>query len=117
MRGVGRKKCSEYADAFLRVINALENIRQSIEMLEPVAQKSHQTVEEGKRLFDRAAAETEDSIMVLSGGGLHPDAVKQLKEALRLTNKAKRSIFSKSRLARQAIDQQEKARDELVEIS
>jgi hypothetical protein len=103
--------------AFLRVINALENIRQSIELLEPVAKKTHQTIEQGMRLLDQAAAETEDSIMVLSGGGLHPEAVMHLKEALRLTNKAKRSIFSKSRLARQAIEQQEKARAELVETS
>jgi hypothetical protein len=103
--------------AFLRVINALENIRQSIELLEPVAQKQHQTVEQGVRLLDLAVAETEDSIMVLSGGGLHPEAVEPLKEALRLTRKAKRSVFSKSRLARQAIEQLEKARDELVETS
>jgi mono/diheme cytochrome c family protein len=103
--------------AFLRVINALENIRQSIELLEPVAKKTHQTVEQGMRLLDQAAAETEDSIMVLSGGGLHPEAVMYLKEALRLTNKAKRSIFSKSRLAGQAIEKQEKARAELVETS
>lgn len=103
--------------AFLRVINALENIRQSIELLEPVAKKHHQTVEQGLRALDLAAAETEDSIMVLSGGGLHPEAVKFLKEALRLTNKAKRSVFSKSRLAREAIEQQEKARAELVETS
>jgi mono/diheme cytochrome c family protein len=103
--------------AFLRVINALENIRQSIELLEPVAQKWHQTVEQGKRLLDRAAAETEDSIAVLSGGGLHPEALKLLKEALRLTEKAQCSFFSKSRYAREAIEQQEKARNLLVETS
>ncbi len=103
--------------AFLRVINALENIRQSIELLEPVAQKWHQTVEQGKRLLDRAAAETEDSIAVLSGGGLHPEALKHLKEALRLTGKAQCRFFSKSRYAREAIEQQEKARDQLVETS
>jgi len=103
--------------AFLRVINALENIRQSIELLEPVAQKWHQTVEQGKRLIDRAAAETEDSIAVLSGGGLNPEALKHLKEALRLTEKAQGSFFSKSRYAREAIQQQEKARDQLVETS
>ncbi|MCK5417793.1 MAG: hypothetical protein KAI93_04785 [Desulfobacterales bacterium] len=105
------------AAAFLRVINALENIRQSIELLEPVAQKWHQTVEQGKRLLDRAAAETEDSIAVLSGGGLHPEALKHLKEALRLTEKAQCSFFSKSRYAREAIEQQTKARDVLVEKS
>lgn len=103
--------------AFLRVINALENIRQSIELLEPVARKSHQTVEQGLQLLDLAARETEDSIMVLSAGGLHPEAVQHLKEALRLTRKAKRSIFSKSHLARQAIELQQKARAELVETS
>lgn len=103
--------------AFLRVINALENIRESIEMLEPVAKKRHQTVEQGKRLLDGAIAETEDSIKVLSGGGLHPEAVKHLKEALRLTRKARCSVFSKSRLAREAIEQQQKARAELVETS
>ena len=103
--------------AFLRVINALENIRQSIELLEAVAKKHHQTVEQGLRALDLAAAETEDSIMVLAGGGLHPEAVKFLKEALRLTNKAKRSVFGKSRLACEAIEQQEKARAELVETS
>ena len=103
--------------AFLRVINALENIRQSIELLEPVAQKWHQTLEQGKRLLDRAAAEAEDSIAVLSGGGLHPEAVKHLKEALRLTEKARCSWFSKSRYAREAIEQQGKARDQLVETS
>jgi hypothetical protein len=101
--------------AFLRVINALENIRQSIELLEPVAKKRHETVEEAKRLLDQAEAETRDSIAVLAGGGLHPDAVKPLKESLRLVKKARRSIFFKSRRARQAIEQQEKARDELVQ--
>ena len=103
--------------AFLRVINALENIRQSIELLEPVAQKWHETVEQGKRLLDQAAAEAEDSIAVLSGGGLHPEAVMHLKEALRLTQKARCSSFSKSRYAREAIEQQTKARDVLVEKS
>jgi mono/diheme cytochrome c family protein len=103
--------------AFLRVINALENIRQSIELLEPVANKWHQTVEEGQRLIDQAVAETEDSIAVLSGGGLHPEAVTHLKEALRLTKKAQRSFFFKSQNARDAIVQQEKARDEMVGTS
>ena len=55
--------------------------------------------------------------MVLSAGGLHPEAVQHLKVALRLTRKAKRSIFSKSHLARQAIELQQKARAELVETS
>jgi cytochrome c peroxidase len=103
--------------AFLRVINTLENIRQSLEMLQIVVQKHHQTVEQGNRLLDQASEETKDSIAVLSCGGLHPQAVTHLQEALRLTQKARCSWFSKSRLARQAIEQQEKARNELVETS
>ena len=103
--------------AFLRVINALENVRESLEMLQIVAQKHHQTVEQGNRLLDQAAAETGDSIAVLSCGGLHPDAVKYLEEALRITEKARCSWFSKSRLAREAIEQQQKARAELIETS
>ena len=54
--------------AFLRVINALENIRQSIELLEPVAQKASRSEEQIKRLVGQAAQETQDSIRVLSGG-------------------------------------------------
>ena len=103
--------------AFLRVINSLENIRQSLEMLQIVAHKHHQTVEQGNRLLDQAVAETRDSITDLSCGGLHPQAVMHLEEALRLTQKARCSWFSKSRLARQAIEEQEKARNELVETS
>jgi hypothetical protein len=103
--------------AFLRVINTLENIRESIAMLQIVAQRQHQTVQQGKRLLDQAAAETTDSIAVLSCGGLHPQAVQYLQEALRLTQKARCSWFFKSSLARQAIEQQEKARAELVETS
>jgi len=103
--------------AFLRVINALENIRESIAQLEPVANKWHRTAEEGRRLLDRAVAETRDSIAVLSGGGLHPEAVMHLKEALRLTKKAQRSLFFKSQNAKDAIEQQKKARDQLVETS
>jgi len=103
--------------AFLRVINVLENIRQSIELLEPVAKRSVQSVAQASRLLDRAAAETRDSIDALAGGGLHPDAVKYLKKARWLTKKARRSWFFKSRYARQAIEQQEKARGQLVETS
>jgi mono/diheme cytochrome c family protein len=103
--------------AFLRVINALENIRQSIELLDAIAHKTYRTTQGAKALLNRAGRETEDSIEVLSGAGLHPEAVANLKEALRLTKKASRSIFFKSRYAREAIERQKKARAELIETS
>jgi mono/diheme cytochrome c family protein len=103
--------------AFLRTINALENIRQSIELLDKFATKNFTTVKEGDELLDRALAETKDSSMVLKGGGLHPEAVKLLRESKKLIKKARRSLFSRDRLAREAIEKQEAARNEIVEPS
>jgi hypothetical protein len=103
--------------AFLRVINTLENIRESIEMLEKYAAKNFRTVKEGEDLLNSALVETRDSIRVLQCGGLHPEAVMYLKEAKKLTKKAKKSIFSRARYAREAIKLQEEARNELVEAS
>ena len=64
--------------AFLRVINALENIRQSISFLEAAAEERGQRATE---LFGRAAGEAEDGIRVLEGAGLHPVATEHLKRA------------------------------------
>jgi hypothetical protein len=98
--------------AFLRVINALENIRQSIEVLEASLEVSF---EERGRLLARAVRETDDSIRVLKGGGLHPEAVAQLQEARRLADKAVRSVFFGRTHTREAIREQTKARALLVE--
>jgi mono/diheme cytochrome c family protein len=103
--------------AFLRVINVLENIRQSIEVLDKFAAKNFQTVKEGQALLDLALAETGDSSMVLKAGGLNPAAVKLLRKSKKLIKKAKRSLFRKGRYAREAIEAQKAARDELVETS
>ena len=100
--------------AFMRVINALENIRSSVALLE-----------EGRRLkrglardrLELALAETEDATAVLAGGGLHPEAVRHLTEAKRLTEKAARSFFFRGRLLRRAIKEQQKARAELAQAS
>ncbi len=101
---------------FLRVINALENIRQSIELLEQTAALGFFDRETGQRLLGRAAAETRDSIAVLTGGGLHPEAVAELDEARRLTQRAIRSLFNRRGLAREAIEAQARARIQLVEV-
>ena len=52
----------------------------------------------------RAVNDIDDAIMVLQDGGLHPDAVQQLQEARRLTEKAATSPSSRIRLAKQALD-------------
>ena len=93
--------------AFLRDLNALENIRVGIELL------SRRTPDALKR----AVFETEDAIDVLRGAGLHPRAVALLMEARRLARKASGSYFFKRRLAKQAIAVLVKARAEIVEES
>jgi hypothetical protein len=98
--------------AFLRVVNALENIRQSIEVLE--ASRAASSAEKQRHL-DRAIHETEDSVRVLEGGGLHPDAVAHLRDARRLAEKAARSIFFSGRYVREAIGEQQKARAFLID--
>ncbi len=101
--------------AFLRVLNALENIRASIELLKQSADKGLFQGKEAKPLLQRAVEETQDSIRVLRGGGLHPEAVADLNEAKGLTRRALRSLFSRQRLTREAISAQEKARAQLIE--
>lgn len=101
--------------AFLRVLNALENTRQSIALLDSSAQKGFFQRKESNAMLKRAREETDDSIIVLSDAGLHPDAVAHLKKARRLTENAITSIFSRRKLARQAIREQERARAQLIE--
>ena len=93
--------------AFLRDLNALENIRVGIELL------SRRTPDALKR----AVFETEDAIDVLRGAGLHPRAVALLMEARRLARKASGRYFFKRRLANQAIAVLVEARAEIVEES
>jgi len=101
--------------AFLRVINSLENIRASIELLEASAQKSSFEREQARQLLERAVHETQDSIRVLAGGGLHPDAVARLQEAEAAAKKAAKSFFFTRSRIRKAIDEQRSARSLLVE--
>jgi hypothetical protein len=100
--------------AFLRVINALENIRQSIELLQATEPLGFPKREEAKRLLRRAASETKDSINVLAGGGLHPEAVAELERARRLTERAARRFFVPHERIRDAIAALENARAALV---
>lgn len=101
--------------AFLRVLNALENIRESLALLEGALGKGSFKHEPARELLDQAAAETTQSIRVLSEAGLHPLAVTHLREAQTDIGKVRRSIFRRSRLVTRAIDAFEKARAELLE--
>jgi len=102
--------------AFLRVINALENIRQSLEVLTQSVALGFFEREQGEQLLKRAVSETGDSIEVLTGGGLHPEAVAQLVEARRLAERAASSLFNRRGLTREAIQALELARAQLIEV-
>lgn len=74
--------------AFLRVINTLENIRQSIDLLNRSLEHDRKTKDVADALLDRALHETGDAIQVLSSGGLHPAAVAHLEQAYDLIRRA-----------------------------
>jgi hypothetical protein len=99
--------------AFLRVINALENVRHSIELLQARVDNLIVPTEDFARLLDRAQDEINDAIMVLQGGGLQPDAVARLEEASRLADEASRRRRPAD-LARQAIAELESARSLII---
>ncbi len=103
--------------AFLRVLNVLENIRVSIELLEASVESRFPDPAEAKELLERAVQETDDSIRVLTEAGLHPEAVSHLQAARKLTRQAIHRLFFRYSLAAKAIAEQKKARDLLVEPS
>ena len=74
--------------AFLRVINALENLRQSDELLGWAIADPPPRGEDPRALVRRARAETTDAIEVLAGAGLHPEAVNPLRSALGFIERA-----------------------------
>lgn len=100
--------------AFLRVINALENIRASVELIEGGLGKRFAVFGDFDEQLRIAAFEIEDAVMVLAGAGLHPGAVAQLQRGRKLVDKARRSIFRKKRLAGQAVRALEDAKVDLI---
>ena len=103
--------------AFLRVTNALENIRQSTELLEAGARKGFFQRRQTAELLDRALPEIRDAIDVLANAGLHPQAVAHLAEAGKLAEKASASVFRQRGLTQRALRELDNARAELIEIS
>ncbi len=101
--------------AFLRVINALENIRSSNNLLDRAVATTDKSNESTGPLFDRAISDTEDAIQVLTGGGLHPEAAAQLHVALDLIRQARSATNPelRARYANDAIAAETSARNHL----
>jgi hypothetical protein len=101
--------------AFLRVINALENIRQTRLLLQESLMEPPPRREDPRNLLTRAIRETEDAIQVLVAGSLHPPAVRHLKTSSQLIEKASVERSPNRSRIQEAIQEQEKARDEMVQ--
>ena len=102
--------------AFLRAINALENIRSSNELLDRAARGGTNAFGGVGALLERAHSETEDAVQVLSGGGLHPSAVGSLESAadsIRLAMDADDSEI-RNRYIADARSEQITARDDII---
>lgn len=100
--------------AFLRVINALENIREALDLLETAKYWAEEGRESPEKRLSRAFAETEDAVRVLSGARLHPRAVQHLESALQAIDDAIGSPAS-HKLIPQAIERLREASREMIE--
>lgn len=99
--------------AFLRVINALENIRSSNELLDRAAPKAGASAD---ALLARALSESDDAHQVLTGGGLHPQSAADLAAASNLIRQAQSTTDSnaRSRYIADAVAALESARGNLA---
>lgn len=101
--------------AFLRVINSLENIRASEDLLERAYPDHYLPPERETVLLERATFEIEDGAEVLAGGGLHPEAAISLRSARALLLEAvERRGFGRKRYVDDARRALRKAREEII---
>ena len=84
--------------AFLRVINALENIRSAIEI--ETRARNAKFLNDSVDLLKLSISELTDAVDVLHGAGLHPEAQQKLRRAIELDQQA---LVTNSRSARQAL--------------
>lgn len=102
--------------AFLRVINALENIRESQALLKSAYPEYRLTNAQRTQLIRRAGFETEDARGVLTGAGLHPKAAAHLGEA---HEKLRRAVTSNGSQAKRLVDEAaaelSRARNQMIE--
>jgi hypothetical protein len=101
--------------AFLRVLNALENIRQTRQLLQDSLLEPPPRREDPENLLARALRETDDAIQVLVGAGLHPRAAGRLRTSFQLIERASAGRSLNRSQIQEAIQEQEKARDEMVQ--
>jgi mono/diheme cytochrome c family protein len=83
--------------AFLRVLNALENIRSGRGHLESALGVGFFQRKRSNVLLRRALIDAGDAIRVLAGGGLHPQAVLELQRARESAEAARGSLFGRHR--------------------
>jgi hypothetical protein len=84
--------------AFLRVINALENIRSAINI--ETRARNAKFLNDSVDLLKLSISELQDAVDALHGGGLHPEAQIKLRRAIELDQQA---LTTSSRSARQAL--------------
>lgn len=101
----------EAVAAFLRVINALENIRSSIEIENRA--KNAVNFSQAQELLRLSITELQDAIDVLDCGNLHPDAVRRLREAATLDAVAlvTQAPGARNNLINQAINRKNQAKN------
>jgi hypothetical protein len=91
----------EAVAAFLRVVNALDNLRIAASFLEDSIPA--RPSDRAKRLLRHAAAESHDAARVLSERGLHPDAAALVASAISLIEKEAANPFRDAAPTREAI--------------
>jgi cytochrome c553 len=105
----------EAVAAFLRVINALENIRQGRELMQSALDAGLFGFAQNPARLGQAVEETEDAIRVLSEAGLHPRAVNHLRTSLYFTRLAGFLFLLSDPFTRVALAELDRARAELIE--
>jgi len=104
----------EAVAAFLRVINALENIRQGDALLRATFGNGSFAYAQNREDLAQAAKEIGDAGRVLSQAGLHPRAADLLRESARLAQWAGYLGIFGEPLAQRALAQLDAARAELI---
>lgn len=103
--------------AFLRVINSLDNIRESLSLLDLAYPDYRLTDAQRSNLIRRASFEIEDARQVLTGGGLHPLAAADLALAQSIVDRAQRSSGSAAQgLVDEAAVELERARARMIDL-
>jgi hypothetical protein len=101
--------------AFLRVLNAIENIRQSSVLLGDSVMQPPPRRQASAELLKQARSVVGTAARVLAEGGLHPQAVAHLKSAQGHIERAAAYHSPPQRILDEALRAQEQARAELVE--